>query len=427
MSRFSRCSLLIAIAPLVWVGCGEKKSPEVLASHGTSLDTAAKVCGPQGQAETLASLACPGDEQDGSSERLGSLGPDADGHMIDHFQVRCPDGSQHDLFLDLYHCDDPDEAQAISGLTLRPPPPPPEIKPWQPGPDGIPLAQVAQVPEHGVLLVVASVGAEPRQKVRYHPQVGQTEGLRMRMMMAMEMTIAGISNGKMTLPPMLMDMEMTVTEVSGHEIAYDVAVTQATVDRSGETGDFPPEILIELETSLQPLEGMTGYARITDRGESLEAEFVLPADAPPELEQQMASFSNSAQNLASPMPAEAIGVGATWSVYSLIDSNGFKIVQRADFEVVAMEGDQIELDITLFQQPLDANPQMSTLPPGTEMEMLRFSSLGTGHAYIDTALLVPMGSEATVEMSFGFSMLTEGQTIEAAMGMDMTMKLTPLE
>lgn len=416
-------TLVLPLGLLAVSGCGGKKTPAVAAATGTAQQAAVKVCGPDGQRAYLAQLACPGDDPVGQAERAGSLGPEADGHMVDHFQVTCPDGSAHELFLDLYHCVDPDPLQPIGELYLLPPPPPPEVVPWQPAANGIPLEAVARIPERGVLLEVTSTGAEPREVLRYHPEVGQMETVSMRMLMAMEMTIAGNSGGRMALPGMILEMEMEVTEVADHQIVYNAAVTEALLDRSDDGAGFPSDFLDELEASLKPLDGMRGYARITDRGESLESEFQLPPDAPPDLAQQMTSFSNSAENLAAPVPEEAVGLGATWSVYSLVDSSGFKIVQRADFVVVDLAGDTLGLDVSLVQQPLEANPQMDSLPPGAEMEMLSFASEGTGQSVTELSHLVPTGSLVTMNMDFAFAMLGEGQRIDAAMAMDMTMEL----
>lgn len=419
-----RTSLPLIVGVLSLVACGEKKTPEVAAAPGASQETGLKVCGPDGQQAYLARLACPGDDPVGDAVRAGSLGPVADGHMVDHFQITCPDGSAHELFLDLYHCDDADEPQGVGALGLLPPPPVPAVEPWQPGPEGIPLEAVARIPDEGVLLEVTSTGVEPRQALRYSPKVGQKETVRMRMLMAIEMNIGGESAGRMALPAMILDMDMEVTEVGDGEIQYNAAVTQATVDRESDTAGFPPEVMLELEASLHPLEGMRGYARVTDRGEALDAEFHLPPDAPAELAQQMSSFSDSAENMAAPVPEEAVGVGATWSTYSKLDSSGFKIVQRADYVLVELTDDRITLEVAITQQPLDANPQMDSLPPGAEMEMLRFTSEGTGQSVLDMDHLAPSASLATVNMDFAFAILGEGERIEAQMVMDMTMELT---
>ncbi|GEM_PF-5412103 len=416
-------SALLIGGALTLVGCGEKKPPAVAAAPGTSVETGLKVCGPEGQRAYLAQLTCPGTDPVGEAVMAGAQGPVADGHMVDHVQITCPDGSSHELFMDLYHCDDSDPLQAIGALGLLPPPPVPEIELWEPGPQGIPLDLVARIPDEGVLLEVTNTGAKPRQALRYHPQVGQKESVRMRMLMAMEMSIAGESAGRMALPAMILDMEMEVTEVAGREIQYNAAVTQATVDRNTDTAGFPPQVLVELETSLQPLEGMRGYARITDRGESLKADFQLPPDAPPDLAKQMASFSDSAENLAAPVPKEAVGVGATWSVFSKLDSSGFKIVQRADYLLADIQDNVVTLEVAISQQPLEANPQMDSLPPGAEMEMVRFTSDGTGQSVLDLGHLVPSASLATVDMDFAFKILSEGQQIDAEMAMSMTMQL----
>ena len=128
-----------------------------------------------------------------------------------------------------------------------------------------------------------------------------------------------------------------------------------------------------------------------------------------------------------PVPLEAVGEGARWSVYSQVNSNGFRIVQRADVLLAELEEDRISLEMTIVQQPLEANPQMSSLPPGTEMEMLRFTSEGSAASVIELGRLVPIEASSSVGMDFAFAMVGEGQRVEAEMSMDMSMELSRLE
>ncbi len=421
MLRAARLALLTGAAGLL-IGCGPKKSPEEAEPlpYGTSLETAAKVCGPEGQQALLGRLACPGGVI-GTGERTGSLGSDAEGHIVDAYTVTCPDGQVQQLAVDLYHCDAPDPLDAIGFLELLAEPPPPPAEYWVPTAGGIPAEMVARIPERGVLLVLDDPGADPRQLLRYHPEEGSTERMEMTMLMGMEMEIGGNSSGAMVLPAMIMSMTTTIEEVADGHIRYTALVDEATV---AEDGALPPASIEELRTSLAPLRGMTGYAIITDRGESLEAEFVLPPDAPPEMAQQMQSFSNSAENLAAPMPEEAVGVGARWSVYNRVNSSGFEIVQRADFVLQEIVEDRISLDVTIVQQPLVSNPQMDSMPPNMSMRMLSFDSAGEGRSVSDLGQLVPIASLVEIAMDFAFAMEGEGQSMEARMKMDMTMEIT---
>ena len=195
---FAGSALVLVVLGLA--GCGPKKTPEAAASPGTSMETAIQVCGPSGRRTYLARLTCPGEDPVGQATLSGSVGPRADGHPVDHLQVNCPDGTAHEIFMDMEHCEDADPLQEVGGLGVLPPPPPPELVPWEPGEGGIPMDAVARVPEQGVLLEVVDVGSEPRRVLRYTPVPGQQEQVRMRMLMAMEMTIAGNSGGRMMLP-----------------------------------------------------------------------------------------------------------------------------------------------------------------------------------------------------------------------------------
>ncbi len=105
---------------------------------GMTKARAVQVCMPAGERQYLAALRCP----DGSVPefaRRGNVGPrnpggsdedmmlmmDAnavlppgmvDAHIVDLYDVRCGDGTTVEVYMDMYHCADPDPVQAVGPL-----------------------------------------------------------------------------------------------------------------------------------------------------------------------------------------------------------------------------------------------------------------------------------------------------------------------
>lgn len=77
---------------------------------GSSAENPIVCCGPQESYRTVASYECPdgsaplgGDPDAGRTARLGSVGANSTGHIIDHYQVPCASGPV-DVYVDMYGC-----------------------------------------------------------------------------------------------------------------------------------------------------------------------------------------------------------------------------------------------------------------------------------------------------------------------------------
>ena len=130
---------------LILLSCGPKKPPATLANPvtegiGLTKENPVEVCLPDGQQLYLASLQCP-DGSPPSFERAGNVGPRnpvpdddmmlmidpygelpegmVDGHIIDLYEVLCADGSQHQVYMDMYHSAAPHPVVPIGTLTPR--------------------------------------------------------------------------------------------------------------------------------------------------------------------------------------------------------------------------------------------------------------------------------------------------------------------
>ena len=129
-----RATILVGVLA---AGCGPKRvtTPVVETveqGFGLARQTAIRVCGPGGERDYLAGLRCPSGEPP-SYVRAGSVGarnpgeqelsvmmdmnaklPEGavDTHIIDLYEVTCGTDTV-DVFLDMYHCADPDSMRAV--------------------------------------------------------------------------------------------------------------------------------------------------------------------------------------------------------------------------------------------------------------------------------------------------------------------------
>lgn len=77
-----------------------------LTEEGATRETAVAVCMPAGERAWIEARRCA----DGTAPvyaRVGSVGAGPDGHILDLYEVKCPEKSW-EVFMDMYHCEDED-------------------------------------------------------------------------------------------------------------------------------------------------------------------------------------------------------------------------------------------------------------------------------------------------------------------------------
>jgi len=91
-------------------GAGPAPAPGLPPGAGSTRENPISACGPADSYRRVAEHRCPdgsqplgGDPQRGSQARVGNVGPNQTGHIIDHYQVPCPSGPV-DLYVDMYGC-----------------------------------------------------------------------------------------------------------------------------------------------------------------------------------------------------------------------------------------------------------------------------------------------------------------------------------
>src|SRR5262249_44907677 len=149
------------------------------------------------------------------------------------------------------------------------------------------------------------------------------------------------------LPGMTMIMDSTVKSVSASgEIEYEMAMTDASV--ADEPGVIP-QVAEAMKTSLAGLKGLSGTGTMSNRGQNLGTDFKVPASADPQTRQAIEQMRESVANLSSPLPEEAVGPGAKWTVRTMPKSQGLTIDQTATYQLVSVEGDRLNEKVTIAQ------------------------------------------------------------------------------
>jgi hypothetical protein len=263
-------------------------------------------------------------------------------------------------------------------------------------------------------------GAEPRRQLRYKLVQGAKETLVMSMDTSIRTEAPGMPAPTIKIPTMAMTMELEVTEVLGeHEARYQFVLSESKVTGGD---DVMPQLVEMTQAALDQAKGMRGTAIVDSRGFNRDATMELPSTIDPQMRQTLENTMQGMDQMSSPLPEEAVGMGAKWELYQQIEQNGMKVDQVTLFELVALEGDKGKLSATVTQkagqQAIDAPGMM-----GATAELLKLSSTGSGTIEFDLGRLVPMSS-ITISSDYSVKVNAMGQTQTLDAHLDMSVNIS---
>lgn len=270
-----------------------------------------------------------------------------------------------------------------------------------------------QAPSNWPKVKLIDPGSGEKKELRFTA----TKGLKRSMSITTEMTMS-MAMGAQAMPPqklpasrMSMDLEVTGVSDNG-DIRYEFVARTPEVVEDGLTD---PAVVAAMRGAMSELEGMRGHGVVTSRGFTKEADIQVPATASAQTKQLVDGLRQSIDQIAAPLPEEAVGVGAKWDTITTLRQNGLEISQTATNHLVAMDGDSLTLEIVIEQT---ATPQTFTTN-GITAELESYSASGAGTTVLGLANLVP--SKATVTMNSAMKMKAMGQDYGMTLALAVTM------
>ena len=276
-------------------------------------------------------------------------------------------------------------------------------------------AQQAALPRAEVKLL--EPGDEPRQQLRYHPEIGQAERAVIEMVVSSVVTMGGMEMPAQEFPTTKMTVVQTpasVDEAGNYTIQIRIAKFDA--DGEGMMADM-------VRQSMQPLVGAAGAAQVTPAGESVGFK-MQNIDAAGPMLAQMESMSSQASQLGAIFPYEPVGPGARWEVTQQIENAGIRLKQTMLVTLKSIEGSVVALDMAMSQaaDPQDFAPP--GIPPGMEVDLTSLTGSGEGTMQIDLSRLLPSQSSMDATTSIEMSMTMQGQQQEMAQSMTTSIVVT---
>ena len=250
------------------------------------------------------------------------------------------------------------------------------------------LAPVARADEASPPVVtVQDPGEAPRELLRYAFVAGQTQEVVLSLNTSVSQTADGETRSGST-PQIDVTMSATISEVGlDNIITVATSIDDVEVDEDATGGD-------EVADAVEALVGLQMTLTITDRGEVLAADAVIPDDLEETARQLLQQFVDQARSLTVPLPDEEVGLGARWKAVQTPTLSGISIRQTSTYELVERTDEGVELEVTVSQR---ATRQTITDPnTGQDLEIL--SSKGKGDGSVTLALDQPLPSESDTHL-----------------------------
>jgi hypothetical protein len=273
------------------------------------------------------------------------------------------------------------------------------------------------------IVELLSIGAEPRQTLRFKPALNSKQIGSMIMKMDMGLSIAGKAAPRNKVPATVMTFETTVNQIdSNGNIHYQFRYTQA--DLVGDSS-VPPAALKELRAQLQNLKGISGTVVVDNRGQTQLGKFNLPQSLDSKAKLTLKQISRSVEQLSAPLPEPAIGLGAKWRVTTSPTIGGIRLTQSATYELIKLQDDRATLRVVINQQAPAQQPIEATgLPKNASFTLKSLSGSGQGQTDIKLDRLIPLYSSMVAQSNSVMEVANVSTKAPMTMETDTKMELT---
>ena len=249
-------------------------------------------------------------------------------------------------------------------------------------------------------------GIEPRTELRYKVAKGFKQGVEIDI----NMTMDGMPTGKMIMPTMVMNADMSIDDVSADGNMLFKLVTTEMTAKDAPGSSVPASMMAPM---MSKMKGLTTTATMDPMGKVSDMKLNLD-NAAPEVQQMMSSLRQSFDQLTTPLPKEAVGKGAKWRSVVAVEQNGIKVTATTTFELIDLTGSVATLKGTL---ELSAPPQTIT-QKGVTIDLKKMSGNGTVESKLDLTKLAPT---AQTTMALQQQMNAMGQDMNMSINMNVSM------
>jgi hypothetical protein len=152
--------------------------------------------------------------------------------------------------------------------------------------------------------------------------------------------------------------------------------------------------LAQFQAAVAPLGSLTGTGTLTSRNQLLDSKVSGTSALDPTVGRLVSQFSNQLGALSTPLPREAVGVGARWQGTSLVHASGITVRQVTEYTLSQRTDSQFLVAIKTTQTAPRQRADIPGVPKGTKVELVKSNVSGSGSATMNlTRPMLPTESE----------------------------------
>ncbi len=288
--------------------------------------------------------------------------------------------------------------------------------PYAPSFDAAPSVPVQQgaAPSIDALPTIRldAAGDAPRAVLRYEPKPRGSETIAMTMRVTARHRIPGAPVAKMKLGVRFV-MKVSVAEkLPQGQVRYRFEIVDAQLT-GGEGVDAV--VLSSNKADVKRVIGTSGTVVVDRRGFRMHHTLTLPDAVSDLMKQNIRAAQLSLDQLSSPFPKKAVGVGAKWEHLQTVVQNGIRVEQTTAFELVALKHGRGTLRFRIGQTAPRQVVTLPGLPDGVETEVLSWTGSGSGELSFDLWRFVPLRASVNIESDTTLAISADGQAMQATM------------
>jgi hypothetical protein len=270
-----------------------------------------------------------------------------------------------------------------------------------------PAAAQGGAPAGEATIELVNEGAGTKRQLRYAPTEGDV-----RRVETSVLTDVTSMMGPMVIPEMYTLARVEITEVGEGQISMTLEYLEAEARARG--GEMPGQVQ-QMDSALGQIVGSKGDVVVNDRGEVISFELAEGAQVAPQI---LSYLKDAMGQIATPMPEEAVGEGATWTVTTPMKQNDISLTQTSTYEITSIKGDRVDIRMTMKQE---AEPQ-EIETQGMKLQLVSMVTEGDGSIGVDLGMMTPITAEAKMLSTVTMQMAQGGQNIEQKVDMKTSMK-----
>jgi hypothetical protein len=263
-------------------------------------------------------------------------------------------------------------------------------------------------------------GAEPKKMLRFHVKPGDKQTLVLNFKMNMGAPAAGNRGGVPKIPAFYFPIDMTVKSVEANgDIHYESVMGDPGIM---DEASVQPQMAKALKSSLGGLKGVTVNGIISDRGINKKADVQAPAGADAQVRKMVDQMKDGISNMDSPLPEEAVGVGAKWEVAKPVRSQGITMDSTTTYQLASLDGDHVGTSFTVNQSAKDQTVE-NAMGGGAQVHLSKMTSTGSGTRTGDLSKLGPTQATFDMHMDMTSEINMNGKNMPMDMKMDMNFSI----